>query len=64
VPSAEQFAELRRLTDERRHQELLEALARINLGLESLNAAADRQSQLLADISAKIEAALRYFVEA
>jgi hypothetical protein len=26
--------------------------------------AADRQSQLLADISAKIEAALRYLVEA
>ena len=35
----------------------------VNTGLEVLNTGLDRQSRLLADISAKVESALRFLVK-
>jgi hypothetical protein len=43
-----------------RHQQVLEQSHRLNVGVESLNVGLDRQSRLLAGISAKVEAALRF----
>jgi hypothetical protein len=48
---------------EQRHQQVLEQLHRLNVGVESLNVGLDRQSRLLADISAKVEAALRFLIQ-
>jgi hypothetical protein len=49
---------------DRHHAELLERLERIAVGLEALNLTADRQSRLLAEVSARVDAALRYFIQA
>lgn len=46
-----------------RHREMIERLDRIVLGLEALHQHGDRQSRLLAEISAKVESSLRYFIK-
>jgi two-component sensor histidine kinase len=48
---------------ERRHREMIERLERIALGLEALHQQGDRTSRLLAEISAQVESALRYFID-
>jgi hypothetical protein len=48
----------------RRHAELIESLWRISTGIEALYQLQDRQLRAVTSLEARIEAALRYFIEA
>jgi len=47
-----------------RHNEIVEALRRIALGVEALNQIGERQLRAFAAAQAALEAGLRFFVEA
>ena len=53
-----------RSIEEYRHHELVEALRRINTGLELLNETAERQLKAFASAETKLEAGLRFLIEA
>ena len=54
----------RALIEEHRHAEIVEQLRRINTGLEALHLLTERQIGAMANLGAKVEAALQYFVRA
>ena len=47
-----------------RHNEIIEQLHRINIGLEALNRTLEQVSRQLADVVARTEAALQYVLRA
>jgi hypothetical protein len=49
---------------EQRHAEIIEQLHRVNIGLESLNAAMDRMTRLQAETNGRLDGVVRHFVEA
>jgi hypothetical protein len=48
---------------ERRHQQVLEQLHQINVRLEAVTVALDRQSKLTAETNAKLDGVMKYLVE-
>jgi hypothetical protein len=50
--------------EERRHNEILEKLHRLAVGLELLNETAERQLKAFASAESKLESGLRFFIEA
>jgi hypothetical protein len=53
----------RRWIAQRRHQQLLQQLNQINVGLAAVTVALDRQSKLTAEANAKLDGVMKYFVE-
>jgi hypothetical protein len=49
---------------EQRHAQIIEQLHRVNIGLESLNAAMDRMTRLQAETNGRLDGVVRQFVEA
>jgi hypothetical protein len=54
----------RRTIAEYRHNETIEALRRINAGIELLHQQGERRLKATASLEAKVEAALQYFIRA